>query len=565
MKQLLAKLVFSILERKGRKTLAKFDSDCQNAREVSNNLLLEILKNNSETEYGKLNDFASIKNFSDYQKKVPFSGYDTYAPYIARMMKGEDGLICNKTPVHYATTSGSIGVPKYIPVSKDGLDINSDYGFALFCAMLADYYKEQTGKKIPWNRGTVTVEMALKYTDTGVSIGAISSAMLFSVKKFLSLIYTSPMEVMMPTVADVNFDYLKLRYALCEPDLRFFIAPFMTAIVSIMSFFYKNWREVTEDIEKGTINPKFCSNQEIRAALLKNIKPMPERAESIRSEVQKGFDDTILKRLWKNLAVIGAIGTGGFAVYTKKVKKYAKDIPFSYIGYAASESLFAVDRHMGEGDFTLIPNGGFYEFLPADSETDDPLSTITIDKLEVGKDYEIILTNLSGFYRYRINDIVRVTGWEGQSPRLKFVYRKNQMISIAGEKTNDEAMSWAMEELSKQMTKNFITDYCVYANVSTSPGFYEIFIETNSPVEHTDLPKYRDILEEKLSIANPSFGAKIKTDVLKPTVLKVLQPETNLLYRELMIYKGINSNQIKPVRVIDTPFKEKFFFNLLQE
>lgn len=32
-----------------------------------------------------------------------------------------------------------------------------------------------------------------------------------------------------------------------------------------------------------------------------------------------------------------------------------------------------------------------------------------------------------------------------------------------------------------------------------------------------------------------------------------------------MIGKGVSSNQLKPVRVLDTPMKERFFFALVEE
>ena len=30
-----------------------------------------------------------------------------------------------------------------------------------------------------------------------------------------------------------------------------------------------------------------------------------------------------------------------------------------------------------------------------------------------------------------------------------------------------------------------------------------------------------------------------------------------------LLLKGVSTNQVKPVRVLDTPFKQKFFFSLL--
>ena len=47
------------------------------------------------------------------------------------------------------------------------------------------------------------------------------------------------------------------------------------------------------------------------------------------------------------------------------------------------------------------------------------------------------------------------------------------------------------------------------------------------------------------------------------TKLCILQQETYMLYRDTLVYRGISQNQIKPVRIIDTPMKEKFFFGLL--
>ena len=49
-----------------------------------------------------------------------------------------------------------------------------------------------------------------------------------------------------------------------------------------------------------------------------------------------------------------------------------------------------------------------------------------------------------------------------------------------------------------------------------------------------------------------------------PVVL-LQQPETHALWREFKIYKGASPNQVKPVRILDTPQKEKFFFGMLEE
>ena len=56
-----------------------------------------------------------------------------------------------------------------------------------------------------------------------------------------------------------------------------------------------------------------------------------------------------------------------------------------------------------------VPDSMFYEFLPTDAD-DDFSKIVTIDQIETGKEYEVIVTNLSGFYRYRMRDAVKIAG-----------------------------------------------------------------------------------------------------------------------------------------------------------
>ena len=43
-----------------------------------------------------------------------------------------------------------------------------------------------------------------------------------------------------------------------------------------------------------------------------------------------------------------------------------------------------------------------------------------------------------------------------------------------------------------------------------------------------------------------------------------LQPESNMLYRDIMVYRGAPANQLKPVRVILNEKQRKFFFACIQ-
>ena len=43
------------------------------------------------------------------------------------------------------------------------------------------------------------------------------------------------------------------------------------------------------------------------------------------------------------------------------------------------------------------------------------------------------------------------------------------------------------------------------------------------------------------------------------------EPEAMALWREMKLAKGSSANQVKPVRVLAVPMKQKFFFSLIEE
>ena len=381
-------------------------------------------------------------------------------------------------------------------------------------------------------------------------------------KEYIPYLLTSPWEIVWP---DKKMDsrYLKSQLALADRDLVFMDSVFMTGLVDLMDYIKANYEMLCRDIYHGRINKNVDVPEDVRKALEKELKPDKQRAAELLREFREGFDTPVIPRIWPKMSWIGGIGTGGFAPYARRMRSYSgKSIPFNNLCYAASESLIAAARHIGDESFVLIPDGGFYEFIPVRAKDDS--RTYTIEKLEVGEYYEIVITNNSGFYRYRIGDVVRVTGYYNETPILQFVYRKNQILSIVGEKTNEEMLRWAVESFALE-TGEVINDYSIFADVDNSPGHYVVFIEPEKIISKEKHAYYRDVMETMMMQANPLYGAEVRKGNLDPLEVVYVQQQTYMFYRELMASKGYSLNQLKPVRVIDTPFKEKFFFALKEK
>jgi hypothetical protein len=183
--------------------------------------------------------------------------------------------------------------------------------------------------------------------------------------------------------------------------------------------------------------------------------------------------------------------------------------------------------------------------------------------VEIGKDYELIITNLSGFYRYRMRDAIRIVGKYYNVPTIEFLHRIDQTVSIMGEKTTEDALRMAVENTAKQLDIDLI-DYSMYPDIDSSPVRYVFFFEVGNMPKDLRPKEIRYVLEQNLAKANPSMGDKVKKGICGPTKLNFLEPESYSLYRDLMISKGAASGQLKPVRVINNEIQRRFFFGVTE-
>lgn len=75
------------------------------------------------------------------------------------------------------------------------------------------------------------------------------------------------------------------------------------------------------------------------------------------------------------------------------------------------------------------------------------LQTLFGEEVEVGCLYELIVTTLSGLYRYRIGDVVRVVRFYNSCPVIEFQYRQGQILNMRSEKTTETMMYEALTKV----------------------------------------------------------------------------------------------------------------------
>ena len=560
MKPIIA-VIDAIMIHKGKKTLKFIEKESlkKNANEET---LLKILHDNKDTEYGKKYDFANIHSFEEYKAKVPLTTYDDYHPYIQRMVrKREKNLITAYKVIQYADTSGSIGATKTIPITNKMIDIHKKYSFVRSKAIADKFYRETYGKPVPHEYGLNTVECENTVAEDGKIHSSATGCVARRYRQLFKLMLTSPDPVHFP-IGGMNMNYMKARFALEEPGLVFMLAAFMTNLVDVMNFIKDHWEMLVEDIANGTIHKDMCTEEKL-PIMMKYVKPNPKRAKELRKIFEQGFDTPIIPRLWPKFSWACAIGNGSFSSYLTKYKHYAGDkVGIDYFVYAASEGMFAVAIEMNKPQFCMLTDSSFFEFRDA-AASDDDNNTVMMNELEVGKEYEVILTNLGGFYRYKIQDVIRVLGYYNNLPLITFAYRKGQLASIAGEKTTEDHLNKAVSELGKELGVD-ILDFALYLDTTTSESRYVLLLEPDTPLDIKDNKKYAKIFDDAMRESNKEYAFLQERGSLSKALVLIQQPQTHALWREFKLMKGSSSNQVKPVRVLDAPMKQKFFLGLVE-
>ena len=529
----------------------------QDPMKYNTELLMKILEDNKETEYGQKYGFANIKSVEEYQNKVPITDYDSYADYIYRMTEnGERNLLTAYDVIHYAKSSGTMGNPKRIPVTSHSQEINIRYNYNY----LFSSFVETAGTE--WTKSPFLnlAEISISELPSGDTYGSISGKILEGFGEKFSKLVTSPIEALMPDVK-TNTRYVHARFALINPDIPFTLTTLITLFLESLRYIKGNWELLVNDIEKGTIDESIRMPEEVRESLLRKIEPMPERAAELRKIFEEGFDEPIVPKIWPKMLFLIGCGSGGFSNYIEKIKKFTgPDLNFVLVGLLASEGMFSIFLELNKPDSVLIPDSMFFEFLPLDADGDYS-KIVTLDKLEEGRDYEVITTNLSGFYRYRMKDVVRCIGRHNNTPVIDFLYRLDQCLSLTGEKVNEENLRAAAYKTEKDLGF-YLVDFSVYADSDSSPMRYVYFMEVE------DLPDdvTKDVIQEKLNenfcATDPVLSYKIEKGLIGKTELHLVQPETYRFYKELKIARGTSSAQVKPPRILrDEP--DIRFFNIL--
>lgn len=557
---------------KDAKALQFIEDVTRNADAVQKRVLAEILSRNAETEYLKRFGLGGATDRDTFKSKLPIITYENLQPEIQRIANGDRSPILSAQPIsEFLTSSGtSAGERKLMPTIPEEMD-RRQLLYSLQMPLMNLY--------VPGlDKGKGLYFLFVK-SSTRTAGGLLARPVLtsyYNSEQFKTRPYDPYMVYTSPNEAILCADSFQSMYTqmLCGLYQRRQVlrlgAVFASGLLRAIRFLQLNWRELASDIRAGSLNPRI-TDASLRDCMTQRVmKPDPELAGFVETECGKEQWEGIITRVWPNTKYLDVIVTGAMAQYIPTLDYYSGGLPLACTMYASSECYFGLNLNPickpSQVSYTIMPNMGYFEFLPhrAGGGGDGDGKLVDLVDVEVGKEYELVVTTYAGLYRYRVGDILRVTGFHNSAPQFHFVRRKNVLLSIESDKTDEAELQAAVESASRLLRRESgaaVVEYTSYADTKSIPGHYVIYWELLVKDSAASWPS-EDVLsrcclamEEKLNSVYRQ--SRVADHSIGPLEIRVVKGGT---FEELMDYaisRGASINQYKVPRCVNfTPIME---------
>lgn len=417
-----------------------------------------IVNGASNTEFGKDHGFQAITNHDDFKKQVPIRDYEQLKPYFDKLLHGKENVLWPGKPLYLAKTSGTTSGTKYIPITRESVPnhINSARN-----ALLS--YVHETGKSKFLDAGLIFLSGSPELSEkAGIKTGRLSGIVNHHVPGYLRTNQKPSYETN------------------CIAD----------------------WEEKLEKIIDETIN--------VDMTLISGIPPWVQMYfDRIQARTGKKIKD-----VFPNFSMF-VYGGVNFEPYRGKIEESIGKKIDSIETYPASEGFIAYqDSQTHAGLLLLLNSGIFFEFIPVDEYFSENPTRLSIEQVELNKNYALIINSNAGLWGYSIGDTVKFIS---RNPyRLLVTGRIKHFISAFGEHVIGEEVENAMKYTLEKFPDARLIEFTVAPEVTPAEGLphHEWLIEFSQPPQ--DLDAFGKMLDKHLRELNVYYDDLIRGNILRP-------------------------------------------------
>lgn len=440
--------------------------------EVQNEVFKKLISTARDTEWGKKYGYSSINTLSDFQNRVPVSSYEDLKPMIDRLRSGEQNILWNEDITWFAKSSGTTaGKSKFIPVSPSALE---ECHFKGGKDMLAMYFN--------------------LYPDSELFEG--KSLVMGGSRNILEISNTTYIE------GDLS--------AILMHNLPFWAQFKRTPSLSIALM--DEWENKLELMAESTMTHD-----------VRSISGVPSWMLVLLRKILKKSGKNNLHEVWPNLEVFFHGGVN-FEPYHQQYNSIIDPGKLVYSNtYNASEGFFAIQDQKNSSDLLLMLDYGiYYEFIPASDIGKSNYKAITLEEVELGVNYIMIISTNSGLWRYMIGDTVVFTNINPF--RVRITGRVKNFINAVGEEIIIDNAEKALS-IACSKTGAVINEYTAAPLFINDEVKHQWLIEFVKGPDNMDF--FIDAFDNALKSLNSDYEAKRYHNlVLKEPLITSLKKNT---------------------------------------
>ncbi len=436
-----------------RMRLWRIEAWKNNPVDAQREVLQDIVTSAQYTEFGRKYKFSELFTVKAFKEAVPVHEYDDLKPYIERIMQGEQNILWNSPVSWFAKSSGtSSDKSKFIPLTEESLQ---DCHYKGAKDVLTMYYQFNPESALLTGKGLVLGgSHNINPMNSEAQYGDLSAVLL----------QNSPF----------------WAHWLRTPDLS----------IALMD----EWESKIEKLAESTIRENVTS-----------ISGVPTWTLVLFRRILEITGKSHISDVWPGLELYMHGGVS-FTPYREQFAKLiGKDINYLEM-YNASEGFFAAQERPGDDGMLLFTDHGiFMEFMPVGEYGKKHPQTLSLNDVETGKNYALIISTNGGLWRYILGDTIQFVSTKPY--RVKVSGRLKHYINAFGEEVivdnTDKAIAAAC-----RITGAIVNDYTaapVYFS-DGSNGAHEWLIEFEKKPESLDA--FVTELDKALQSINSDYEAK---------------------------------------------------------
>ena len=433
-----------------------FISKEPNPKKAQKAVLLQLLKKAKHTAFGLKYKFTEILEKEDpiaaFQEAIPVHDYDKiYDEWWHYLLKGHQNITWPGGQQYFALSSGTTSNKKSIPVTDDMITAIKKSGMQQVLSLKnfelpSDFFEKQI-LMLGSSTSLIQQEDHLEGEISGISAANIPA--------WFSNFY--------------------------KPG---------TEIASI-----ENWDEKVKRIA-----------EEAPGWDIGSISGIPSWVELMLKEIISHNKLNNIHDIWPNLHVYTSGGVA-FEPYRKSMEKLLAR-PLIYIDtYLASEGYLATQKRPDTTSMSLIvDNGVFFEFVPFKEENIDEegcvkagVKVLTLEQAEENTEYVLLISTVSGAWRYMIGDTVIIT--DKKRSEIQISGRTKHYLNVVGEQLSVQKMNMAIQKLEEEFSTEF-KEFTVSTILQNEEFKMNWIIGTDKEI---DTQKAAEIIDAELCENNKNY------------------------------------------------------------